>query len=428
LDISDFFLWISLSPKSGNPVKNEQKYILMRDMDAHTIVIGSGLVGLATAWRLLQAKPGAKITILEKESGPGQHQSGHNSGVIHSGIYYTPGSAKARNCVEGRLAMIRFCQDHGIAHDLCGKVIVALDQSELPRLEAIYQKGLANGVRCRLLEKEELRELEPHSAGIKAILVEDAGIVDFPGVCRVLEAKIKEAGGKIHFGEKVSGITRTGNRVRVTASSKEFEADLVINCAGLYSDRVAALDADPECRIVPFRGEYYVLKPESRSLCRNLIYPVPDPAFPFLGVHFTRRINGDVECGPNAVLAFAREGYRKTEINLPELAETLLYPAFGQLAAKYWRTGLGEYVRSFSKGAFVRALQRLIPEIRADQLEPAPAGVRAQALAAKGGLVDDFLIRETDSAIHVCNAPSPAATACLTIGEEVARRALARRN
>lgn len=393
---------------------------------ARILVVGGGLVGLATAYRLLRVLPGADVRVLEKEAAPGQHQSGRNSGVIHSGIYYAPGSAKARNCAQGRLELIAFCREHGIAHELCGKIIVALEERELPRLEAIHQRGLANGVRCRMLGPEEIRSLEPHSSGIRGILVEDAGIVDYPAVSRTLAARIADAGGRLHFGEKVSGLTKTGNGLLVTTPNGEFEGDLVINCAGLFSDRVAALDMNPRCQIVPFRGEYYVLKPESSHLCRNLIYPVPDPSFPFLGVHFTRGIHGKVECGPNAVLAFAREGYRKRDINLHDLAGTLFSPAFACLAVKHWRMGLGEYVRSFSKTAFVKALQRLIPEIRADQLEPSPAGVRAQALAADGGLVDDFLIRESEHAIHVCNAPSPAATSCLTIGGEVARRALAK--
>lgn len=423
-------LWLWLWPFPGNnglaPNNRRHDNNSMRPSHPRVIVIGSGLVGLATAWRLLAARPDTQVTILEKESGPGRHQSGRNSGVIHSGIYYAPGSAKARNCAEGRRTLIRFCEEHDIAHEICGKVIVALDEGELPRLEAIHQRGLANGVQCHLLDREALLELEPHSAGIRAIHVADAGIVDFPGVSRALAGLIEQAGGNFHFGERAQRLTLRGNGAVVSASSGDFDADLVINCAGLYSDRIAALDVDPGCRIIPFRGEYYVLKPESRHLCRHLIYPVPDPAFPFLGVHFTRRIHGAIECGPNAVLAFAREGYRKTDINFPELAEAILNPGFARLAGKFWRTGVGEYIRSFNKGAFVRALQRLVPAIRAEQLEPAPSGVRAQAMTSDGRLVDDFLIRETRSAIHVCNAPSPAATACLAIGEEITRRALQR--
>ncbi len=390
------------------------------------VVVGSGIVGLATAWRLLQARPDLSLTLIEKEDGPARHQSGHNSGVIHSGIYYAPGSLKAQNCVRGRQALIDFCNEHGIAHDLCGKVIVAVDEAERPRLAAIHQRGLANGVSCRKIGPEELREIEPHCAGIEGLFVGDAGIVSYPEVCRTLANEIVRKGGRFCYGEKVSALAEGSNGVTVTTNRTTHRADLVINCAGLYSDKVAAMDLDPNCRIVPFRGEYYQLKPEHRNLVRNMIYPVPDPSFPFLGVHFTRRITGAIECGPNAVFAFAREGYSKSDIHLGELAGALTSPAFMKLAFKHWKTGLGEYVRSFSKAAFVTALQKLLPDIRAEHLEPAPAGVRAQALSNHGGLVDDFLFRESRCAVHVCNAPSPAATACLTIGEEVARRALAK--
>lgn len=396
-------------------------------MPSHRIVvIGSGIVGLATAWQLLKLRPNLALTVIDKEDGPGKHQSGHNSGVIHSGIYYAPGALKAQNCVRGRLALIDFCREYGIAYDPCGKVIVATNEEELPRLAAIHERGKANGVRCRRIGPEELREIEPYCAGVAGLFVEDAGIVDFPGVCRRLAEEITRMGGTFRFGEKVEALQEQGESVHVCTSKGTHRATLVINCAGLYSDKVAAMDVDPGCRIVPFRGEYYLLKPESRHLVRNLIYPVPDPSFPFLGVHFTRRITGAIECGPNAVLAFAREGYRKSDFNLGELAGTLTSPAFIRLAARHWKMGLGEYVRSYSKAAFVKALQKLLPDIRAEHLEVAPAGVRAQALSKKGGLVDDFLIRESRSAIHICNAPSPAATACLTIGEEVARRALTR--
>lgn len=388
------------------------------------VVIGSGIVGLATAWRLLQARPDLSVTVIDKEDGPARHQSGHNSGVIHSGIYYAQGSLKAQTCVRGRQALIEFCREHGVAHELCGKVIVAVDEPERPRLSAIHQRGVGNGVSCRKIGKEELREMEPYCAGVEGLFVADAGIVDFPGVCQALMHEIAGRGGEFRYGEKVIALHEAGDAVRVVTDRHTHRGDLVINCAGLYSDRIAAMDLDPGCQIVPFRGEYYLLKPESRSLVRNLIYPVPDPDFPFLGVHFTRRISGAIECGPNAVLAFAREGYTKRDIHLGELASILSNPAFMKLAIKHWKQGLGEYVRSFSKAAFVHALQRLLPAIEAEHLEPAPAGVRAQALSSSGGLVDDFLIRESRRAVHVCNAPSPAATACLTIGEEIARRAL----
>lgn len=394
----------------------------------HTVVIGSGIVGLATAWQLLKSRPGMALTVLEKENGPAQHQSGHNSGVIHSGIYYAPGSSKAKTCVRGRLALIEFCREHQIAHDLCGKIIVATDQAELPRLAAIHERGLANGVSCRKIGPEELREIEPHCAGIEGLFVEDAGIVDFPGVCQKLMQEIIALGGAFRFGEAVTSIQRQAGNTTLTTTKGTLNASLVINCAGLYSDKVASMELDPGCKIVPFRGEYYFLKPESHHLVRNLIYPVPDPAFPFLGVHFTRRITGSIECGPNAVLAFAREGYKKTNIHLPELAEVIFSPSFLKLATRHWKMGFMEYVRSFSKSAFVSALQKLIPAITTNDLEPAPAGVRAQALGKSGNLVDDFLIREGEASIHVCNAPSPAATASLAIGEEIGKLALAKLN
>ncbi len=396
-------------------------------MDSHPIVIiGSGIVGLATAWSLLKARPGLPLMLLDKEEGPARHQSGHNSGVIHSGIYYAPGSLKARNCMQGRLALVDFCREYGIAFELCGKIIVATTEAELPRLAALHARGQANGVRCREMSAGELREVEPHCAGIGGVWVEDAGIVDFPGVCQTLLREIRELGGEVRYGEEVHALAEAGPLMHVSTGKATHASRLVINCAGLYSDKVAAMDLDPGCSIVPFRGEYYLLKEESRHLVRNLIYPVPDPSFPFLGVHFTRRISGAIECGPNAVLAFAREGYRKSDIHPGELLGTLGNPAFIKLAMKHWRMGLGEYVRSFSKAAFVKALQKLLPEIRSEHLDPAPAGVRAQALATDGTLVDDFLLRESRCAIHVCNAPSPAATACLAIGQEIARRALSR--
>lgn len=390
------------------------------------VVIGGGIVGLSTAWQLLKASPGLRLTLLEKEEGPGRHQSGHNSGVIHSGIYYAPGSLKASNCVRGRLALLEFCREYGIAHEMCGKVIVALDDGERQRLAAIYGRGVANGVDCRKIGPEELREREPFCAGVEGVFVADAGIVDYPAVCRRLAEEIQNLGGCLCFGERVRGLANESGGVRILTTRQEYEADLVVNCAGLYSDKVARMDVDPQCRIVPFRGEYYLLKPEAKRLVRHLIYPVPDPSFPFLGVHFTRRVHGAVECGPNAVLAFAREGYRKSDFCLPELLGTLGSPAFLRLALRHWKMGLGEYVRSFSKAAFVKALQRLLPDIRSQDLIPTHAGVRAQALANHGGLIDDFLIRENGRALHVCNAPSPAATACLTIGAEVASRALAK--
>jgi L-2-hydroxyglutarate oxidase len=385
------------------------------------LIVGGGIVGLATAYHLCKGNGGRSVTVLEKENRLAAHQTGNNSGVLHSGIYYKPGSLKALNCRAGKRAMERFCAEEGINYEICGKVIVALDENELSALHRILERGKANGVKCRLIGKHELADLEPHAAGIAAIHVPEAGIVDYRQVCRRLAEKIREAGGQILTGEKVTFITRTSTSVSVqTAAGKDFLAGHVVNCAGLYSDRVADLGGDrPPLKIVPFRGEYYELKPSAHQLVNNLIYPVPDPNFPFLGVHFTRMINGGVECGPNAVLAFAREGYNKLKINPAELIESLTYPGFLKLAAKYWKTGAGEMWRSFSKRAFVKALSRLIPEIRTEHLLPAPAGVRAQAVGHDGSMVDDFHLSSNGSILNVCNAPSPAATAALNIGKTI---------
>lgn len=385
---------------------------------ADVAVIGGGIVGLATAYRLAERFPELQTVVLEKESTLAQHQTGHNSGVLHSGIYYKPGSLKARNCRAGKQAMEAFCEAEGIAYDLCGKVIVATEAHELPALERIYERGQANGVRCEMIGPERLREIEPHAAGLRAIYVPESGIVDYRAVCLRMAERLQERGGRILTGARVEAMARRNGQVTVTTPLAEVEARFVINCAGLHSDRVTALSGEAAgVQIVPFRGEYYEVKPEAHHLCRGLIYPVPDPSFPFLGVHFTRMIQGGVECGPNAVLAFAREGYTKTQIHLPDLLETLAYPGFQKLAAKYWRTGAFEMWRSFSKAAFVRALQRLIPEIRSEHLEAAPAGVRAQAVTREGALVDDFKIQESARVINVLNAPSPAATASLNIGQ-----------
>lgn len=380
-------------------------------------IIGGGIVGLATAYRLQERYPAAKVTILEKEGTLAFHQTGRNSGVLHSGIYYRPGSLRATNCREGKQAMIEFCQREGVAYDICGKVIVAVDDSELGNLQSIYERGQANGVTCEIIGVERLRELEPHSAGIKAIHVPEAGIVDYPAVCEKLANRIREKGGTIQLDSRVTGMRRSNSRMIVLNSAEDVEARCVITCAGLHCDRVAKLSGSkPNAKVVPFRGEYYELNPDVQHLCKNLIYPVPDPKFPFLGVHFTRLIHGGIECGPNAVLAFAREGYTKLDINLVDLFESLTYPGFLRMAAKHWKTGCGEMWRSFSKAAFVRALQRLMPDIRAEHLHPAPAGVRAQALGLDGKLVDDFVIQENDLVVNVLNAPSPAATAALNVG------------
>ena len=390
-------------------------------------VIGGGIVGLATAYQLNKRLPDCRVTVLEKEADVGQHQTGHNSGVLHSGIYYKPGSLKAINCREGKKLMEAFCRDEGIAYDICGKVIVAIGESDLPALERIFERGQANGVVCETIGPERLAELEPHAAGIKAIHVPEAGIVDYKQVCHRLAERIREAGGQVLTSAKVVKIDRSNGEVALTTAAGEVKARQVVNCAGLHCDRVTAMSGQkPDAKIIPFRGEYFELKPEAEHLCKTLIYPVPDPAFPFLGVHFTRMIQGGVECGPNAVLAFAREGYHKLDFSPSDMAETLSYPGFLKLAARYWKTGLGEMWRSASKKAFVKALSRLVPEIRAEHLVTAPAGIRAQAVTPDGGMVDDFLIQEADRVINVNNAPSPAATASLNIGKTIVERLVPR--
>ena len=394
--------------------------------DVDTLIIGGGIIGLATAYRLTQTNPEASLTVLEKEDQLGMHQTGHNSGVLHSGIYYKPGSLKALNCREGKGEMEQFCRDENIPYEICGKVIVAVSPEEIPALENIYKRGQENGVRCEMIDSARLHELEPHVQGVRAIHVPEAGIVDYVKVCERLSEKIQKHPGKfIMHHTQVQEIqqkeTKAGRDIRLETTSGVFEANSVVNCAGLYSDRVAKLGGDtPEAQIVPFRGEYYKLNEDKKYLCQNLIYPVPNPAFPFLGVHLTRSIEGNIECGPNAVLAFAREGYTKTQVNLPELFETLSYSGFLKLASKYWRAGLGELWRSYNKKAFVQALQRLVPELQAADLEVAPAGIRAQTLLPDGNMVDDFLIRKHKNIINVCNAPSPAATSSLTIGKSIA--------
>lgn len=390
-------------------------------------IIGGGIVGLATAYQLTRELPGKRVVVLEKEEQLALHQTGHNSGVLHSGIYYKPGSLKAINCRRGKKLMEEFCAAEGIAYEICGKVIVAIDENDLPAMERIHERGQANGVACEVIDRGRLAELEPHAAGIKAIHVPEAGIVNYKQVCQRMAERVRERDGRVLTSARVTRFERNHDKVVLTTAAEEVEASQVVNCAGLHCDRVTAMSGQaPEVKIVPFRGEYYELTKEAEHLCRNLIYPVPDPNFPFLGVHFTRMVEGGVECGPNAVLAFAREGYRKTDINLADLAETLGYSGFRKLAAKYWKTGLGEMWRSASKAAFVKALQRLVPEIRAEHLHPAPAGIRAQAVAPDGSMVDDFLIQEADRVINVNNAPSPAATASLNIGKTIVERLVPR--
>ncbi len=392
-----------------------------------TIIIGGGIVGLATAYRLLQARPDTSLALLEKETQLAQHQTGRNSGVLHAGIYYKPGSQKAVTCRAGKQALQSFCEREGVPFALCGKVVVAVDEREIAALDAIFERAQANGVVCRRIGRSELRAIEPHTAGIAAIHVPETGIVDYPAVCRHLAARIVEAGGSILTDARVTNLTETGQEVVVESHAGMFFGRTVVNCAGLYADTLARMAGLPvQSQIVPFRGEYFVLAQEAEHLCRGLIYPVPDPRFPFLGVHFTRMIHGGVECGPNAVLALAREGYRKWDVNGRELANTLSFAGFRKLAKRYWRYGAGEMWRSFNKRAFVTALQRLVPEIGAHHLQPAPAGIRAQAIAPDGSLVDDFAFAESARMVHVLNAPSPAATACLEIGRIIAAKLIDR--
>ena len=395
---------------------------------ADVVVIGGGIVGLATAYQLTKREPGKRVIVLEKEPGLAAHQTGHNSGVLHSGIYYKPGSLKAINCRRGKAMMEAFCEEEGIEHDLCGKVIVAVGEDDLGPLQTIFDRGQANGVNCEMIERERLLELEPHVNGIKAIHVPEAGIVNYRQCCERMAQRVRESGGEILFNAAALDVLDRDGGLVVETRAGDVKCDYLINCGGLHSDRVAELTGQKSpVKIIPFRGEYFELKPEARHLCRNLIYPTPDPAFPFLGVHFTRMIDSDahghhVECGPNAVLAFKREGYLKTAFNAFDLAETMTYPAFWKMASKFWKTGLGEMWRSVSKPAFVKALQRLVPEIQAEHLEPAAAGVRAQALAPDGKLVDDFAIAEGERVINVLNAPSPAATASLAVADVIVDR------
>lgn len=384
-------------------------------------IVGAGIVGLSTAMHLARSKTG-KVVVIETEKDVAQHQTGHNSGVIHSGLYYKPGSAKAKNCADGREAMYRFCADHGIAHDRCGKIVVATESEELPRMEELLRRGIANGLDgIRTLSKEELREYEPHVAGIAGLFVPQTGIVNYKDVSRVYQNLIIEAGGEVRLGCKFLSGKRDNQGLIIETSRGEFRASNLVNCGGLQSDRVArACGVEPEVQIVPFRGEYYELVPEKHHLVRNLIYPVPDPNLPFLGVHLTRMIHGGVEAGPNAVLAFRREGYKMLDFSLRDMIGLAISPGFWRMAAKFWKTGIGEFHRSLSKKAFLKALQRLMPELQMQDIHPAGAGVRAQAMAKDGKLVDDFHIIQADRMVHVLNAPSPAATASLAIGNTIA--------
>ena len=384
-------------------------------------IIGGGIVGLATALALTEAGRNSVI-VLEAEGKLAQHQTGHNSGVIHSGLYYKPGSLKAQNCATGLRMMYEFCATHGIAHDRCGKVVVATRQDEIPRLEELERRGVANGIEgIKRLRPEEIKEYEPHVAGIDGLFVPITGIVDYVQVCEKYAELVRKAGGEIRTSEQVTAVHKEGDTMRLLTAKGEVRCKTLVNCGGLLSDRVAKMcGIDPGVKIVPFRGEYYELRPDRHYLVNNLVYPVPDPAFPFLGVHFTRMIHGGVEAGPNAVLAFKRYGYNRSSFSLGDALEIFTYPGFHTLAAKYWKMGAGEFYRSFSKSAFVTALQRLLPELRMEDVTPAGAGVRAQALDAQGKLLDDFAIVETDKMIHVLNAPSPAATSSLSIGRTIA--------
>ena len=393
-------------------------------------IVGAGIIGLATALKLAQRHPRARLLVLEKESQVAQHQTGHNSGVIHSGLYYRPGSVKAATCVTGRKALLEFCDRNGVPYEICGKIVVATSQDEVPRLDELHRRGLANGLhRLEVLGPEGLKEFEPHATGVKGLRVPETGIIDYKKVAEAYAANIRASGGDIRTSHRVLAMIERNGEIVLQTSAGDYRTRYVINCGGLQSDLVAAMmrvadhGREEAHQIIPFRGEYYQLAPEKYFLVRNLIYPVPDPAFPFLGVHFTRMINGGVEAGPNAVFAFAREGYRKSDIHLGDLGRALFFRGFWAMAGKYWQTGFGELYRSLSKPAFVRALQKLLPEITSKDLIPGGSGVRAQAVSARGALVDDFVIRQGRNAIHVLNAPSPGATASLAIGQTIAEMA-----
>jgi len=395
-------------------------------MTKRVVIIGGGILGLATALRILEFRPATKLVLIEKEQQLAQHQTGHNSGVIHSGLYYKPGSLKAVNCRNGYLQLLKFCRSENVPFEICGKIVVATSERELPRLDELHRRGVANGLGgLRFLQSNEIREIEPHCLGIRGLFVPQTGIVDYVAVAKKYAEKLTGMGAEIVLGERVVDIRRQGSQVEVIGQSQSWVSEAAVVCAGLQSDRLARkTEPDLPLRILPFRGEYFQLKASAPHLVNHLIYPVPDPAFPFLGVHFTRMIGGGVECGPNAVFAFGREAYRKTDFNLHDTWESLTWPGLHKVAAKYWRNGLSEYHRSISKQEFVKSLQNLIPEIQSEHLEAGGAGIRAQACDREGNLLDDFDFRMDGNVIHVCNAPSPAATSSLAIGQTIADKVL----
>jgi L-2-hydroxyglutarate oxidase len=391
------------------------------DRQYDVVVVGGGIIGLATSMKLTQDFPNLKVAVLEKEKEVAQHQTGHNSGVIHAGIYYAPGSQKANFCSAGGKLLRNFCDEYGIAYDMCGKLIVATDDSEIPQLEELFKRGTENGAEgLRMVDGEEIKDIEPYSAGVKAILSPNTGIIDYFEVSQAYATRMRENGGDLLTNVEVISMEIKDNLVYINTTSGTVVAKYVLNCAGLHADTVARMmGVDVGVKIVPFRGEYFSIIPEKEHMVKGLIYPVPNPSMPFLGVHFTRRINGSVEAGPNAVLAFAREGYKKTDVNLKDTLGTLSYSGFWKMSAKYWKVGMHEQYRSLVKGAFVKSLQKLMPEITGDDLGAPGAGVRAQVIDSNGGLLQDFAIEASPNAIHVLSAPSPGATSSLTISEYI---------
>lgn len=390
------------------------------------LVIGGGIVGTATSMQILKQKPHLKLLLIEEENSLAPHQTGNNSGVIHSGLYYKPGSLKAQNCVKGRMLMHQFCDDNGIKYEKCGKLVLATSEIERQKLNDLEKRGLENGLtQLKRIPKEEIKEYEPYAAGIDALFVGETGIVNYTEVTQAFGKKITELNGEILLNTKFLGLKKEENRLIIETTNGEFAVSYLVNCGGLYSDKIAKVcGVEPEVQIIPFRGEYYEIKEEKKYLVKNLIYPVPDPRFPFLGVHFTRMINGGVEAGPNAVLAFRRKGYLKTDFSLPEMADYFFSRGFWIMAKKYYKMGFDEFRRSFSKKLFAEALQKLVPEIREDDITPSGAGVRAQALDRNGNLLDDFCLIEAERMTHVLNAPSPAATASISIGETIAEKVI----